>query len=84
MNEPLLNKIFDKLDSMDNRLSNLEGQASETNDIVKSLMHRTETLSAQVSGLKLTTASTEAIERIETKIDILSTAFWPKTARFNC
>ena len=55
MSEQLLNKILDKLDSMDNRLSNLEGQMSETNGIVKALLHQSETLNAEVGGLKLTT-----------------------------
>lgn len=53
-------------------ISGLKEQLSETNGIVKALIHRTEELDAKYDCLLNTTASKEAIDRIETKIDILT------------
>ncbi|MEN6566100.1 MAG: hypothetical protein ABFC57_07340 [Veillonellales bacterium] len=67
-----LQGINTRLNGLDNRLENVEGQLGETNGIVKALMHRTEELDAKFDGLLHTTATKDAVERVETKIDILT------------
>ena len=64
---------FDNLEArmskVETRLDNLEEQMSETNGLVKALMHRTEELDAKFDGLLLKTASKEAVERIEETVN---------------
>jgi hypothetical protein len=64
--------VLQELKQISTRLNNLEGQTKENTDYIKALMHCTEELDAKFDGLLSTTASKDAIERIETKIDILS------------
>lgn len=75
-----LEKRFDNMDTrfdnlevrmgkVETRLDNLEEQMSETNGVVKALMHRTEELDARFDGLLLATASKEAVERIEETVN---------------
>jgi hypothetical protein len=72
------NQLFEKISNIDQRLENVEGQLSETNGIVKSLVHNTEELNAKYDGLLNVTASKDAIERIEssmaTKKDLFAVA----------
>ena len=74
--EARMDKVETRLDGLDlqmgkveTRLGNLEEQMSETNGIVKALMHRTEELDAKFDGLLLKTASKEAVERIEETVN---------------
>ena len=64
---------FDNLEArmskVETRLDNLEEQMSETNGLVKALMHRTEELDAKFDGLLLKTASKDAVERIEETVN---------------
>lgn len=63
-----------RLDNVDNRLNNVESQLSETNQIVKALMHRTEELDAKYDNLLNVTATRDSVVRLEIKIDkILAT-----------
>lgn len=71
-NEEFQKLVLEKLTSLDTRLGDVEGQLSETNEIVKALMHNTEELNAKYDGLLNITASKESIDRLETKIDILT------------
>ena len=75
-----LEKRFDNLETrfdnlevrmgkVETRLDNLEEQMSETNGLVKALMHRTEELDAKFDGLLLNTASKDAVERIEETVN---------------
>ena len=75
-----LEKRFDNLETrfdnlevrmgkVETRLDNLEEQMSETNGLVKALMHRTEELDAKFDGLLLKTASKDAVERIEETVN---------------
>lgn len=71
-NEEFQKLVLEKLTSLDTRLGNAEGQLSETNKIVKALMHNSEELNAKYDGLLNITAGKESIDRLETKIDILT------------
>jgi multidrug efflux pump subunit AcrA (membrane-fusion protein) len=64
-------KVENGLSSLAARLENVEGQLSETNGIVKALIHNTEELNAKYDGLLNITASKEAVDRIEKKVDKL-------------
>lgn len=74
--EARMDKVETRLEGLDlqmgrveTRLDNLEEQMTETNGIVKALMHRTEELDAKFDGLLLQTASKEAVERIEETVN---------------
>lgn len=72
--ESRFNNLEGRLDKVDNRLNNVESQLSETNQIVKALMQRTEELDAKYDNLLNVTATRDSVERLETKIDkILAT-----------
>jgi septation ring formation regulator EzrA len=80
MSDQLLNKILEKLESMenriltmDNRISNIEGQLRENTDMIKAILHRTEELDAKYDALLNTTATRESVDRIEAKLDTLNT-----------
>ncbi|BBB91601.1 MAG TPA: hypothetical protein PKA28_13550 [Methylomusa anaerophila] len=64
-----LDAIDSRLDTVDNRLDNLEGQQTENNRFIQVLLHRTEELDAKFDGLLHTTATKEALNRLEVKID---------------
>jgi septal ring factor EnvC (AmiA/AmiB activator) len=53
-------------------ISSLEGQMIETNQIVKAIRHNTEFISAEVNGLKITTANLEAVTRTEKMITMMN------------
>ena len=53
-------------------IANLEGQMIETNQIIKGIRHNTEFISAEVNGLKATTANLEAVKRTEKMIAIMN------------
>lgn len=65
-------KVDNGQSNLATRLENVEGQLMETNGILKALMHNTEELNAKYDGLLNITASKESIDRLETKIDILT------------
>lgn len=71
-NEEFQNLVLEKLGGINERLGNLEGQQSETNAIVKSLMHNSEALSAKVDGLAISTASKDFAKRSETMITLMN------------
>lgn len=79
MSEQLLNQILSEIKEMKSdiaemktSISNLEGQMNETNQIIKAVRHNTEFISAEVNGLKVTTANLDAVKRTEKMITILN------------
>lgn len=48
-----------RLDNIENRLGNIEGQQKESNQLIGALLHRTEELGAQVNALGHTMARFE-------------------------
>ncbi len=66
-------QILERLDRVENQLSNVEGQLEENTSILRVLEHRSEVQAAETEGLKLTTATNEAIERLDAKFDVLNT-----------
>jgi hypothetical protein len=66
-------QIIESLDRVENQLSNVEGQLEENTSILRVLEHRSEVQAAETEGLKLTTATNEAIERLDAKFDVLNT-----------
>lgn len=66
-------QILARLDRVENQLSNVEGQLEENTSILRVLEHRSEVQAAETEGLKLTTATNEAIERLDAKFDVLNT-----------
>lgn len=60
-----LGNVENHLEHVDNRLDNMEGQLSETNGIVKALLHNAEELNAKYDGLLTITAGKETVKRIE-------------------
>lgn len=66
-------QILARLDRVESQLSNVEGQFEENNSILRVLERRSEVQAAETEGLKLTTATNEAIERLDAKFDVLNT-----------
>lgn len=62
-------QLTDTVSNINRRLENVEGQLSETNSIVKSLLHNTEELDAKFDGLLNVTASNSSVEEITNKLD---------------
>ncbi|HAK73228.1 MAG TPA: hypothetical protein DCP36_05905 [Sporomusaceae bacterium] len=78
--EEILKQILGKLEALSDdikevkvQLSNVEGQLKENTSILRVLEHRSEVQAAETEGLKLTTATNEAIERLDAKFDVLNT-----------
>lgn len=78
--EEILKQILGKLETLSDdikevkvQLSNVEGQLKENTAILRVLEHRSEVQAAETEGLKLTTATNEAIERLDAKFDVLNT-----------
>lgn len=61
-------------------LSGIKGQISETNQIVKDLLHRTEELDAKLDGLAINTASNESIADLAAKFDVLNNRLFQQEA----
>lgn len=71
--------IVQRLDKLDNRVDNLEGQMKETNSIVQALRHNQEEMNAQIHNISYNldtltgkAATKEDISKIEAKIDVLN------------
>ena len=58
-------QLFDGQKSILTRLDRVEGQLEENTAILRALEHRSQVQSAETEGLKLATASKEALARIE-------------------
>ena len=78
-NETRFNSLegrFDNLegrfDNLEGRFDNLEGQVRENTDLLKALQHNSEVLNAKVEALTLTTASKEAVARLDAKFEVLN------------
>lgn len=70
----LLESIVKDMAEIKSDVAGLKWQLSETNQIVKALMHRTEELDAKYDGLLHTAVTRESVDRLEAKIDrILAT-----------
>jgi len=54
---------------LQNDVSNIKGQLEETNQITRSLLHRTEELDAKFDGLLHNTASKDSIAHLESKME---------------
>ena len=75
-NEEFQKAVLEQFEKMNQRLDNLEGQAKETNDFVRVLLHRTEELDAKYDSLLHTVVTKDfvkaTIEPLEIKIDVLT------------
>ena len=65
--------LNNKVDYLNNKVDNLQGQLQENTAILHALEHRSQVQGAETEGLKLGTATKVAVERIETKLDLLNT-----------
>ena len=59
-------------DTIEGRFDNLEGQVRENTDLLKAIQHNTEVLNAKVEALTLTTASKDAVARLDAKFEVLN------------
>lgn len=75
--ETKIDERFTKIDehfaTLDTKVDNLQGQLQENTTILRALEHRSQVQGAETEGLKLGTATKAAVERIETKLDLLNT-----------
>ena len=58
--------------AVEQRLENIEGQQGENTAIIKAVLHRTEELDAKFDGLLHSTATKDAIKRLDAKMDTLN------------
>ena len=58
--------------TIEGRFDNLEGQVRENTDLLKAIQHNTEVLNAKVEALTLTTASKDAVARLDAKFEVLN------------
>ena len=61
-----------RFDTIEGRFDNLEGQVRENTDLLKAIQHNTEVLNAKVEALTLTTASKDAVARLDAKFEVLN------------
>ena len=61
-NEEFQKAVLEQFEKMNQRLDNLEGQAKETNDFVRVLLHRTEELDAKYDSLLHTVATKDFVK----------------------
>ena len=61
-----------RFDTLEGRFDNLEGQVRENTDLLKAIQHNTEVLNAKVEALTLTTASKDAVARLDAKFEVLN------------
>ena len=66
-------KIDERFTTLETKVDNLQGQLQENTTILRALEHRSQVQGAETEGLKLGTATKAAVERIETKLDLLNT-----------
>ena len=88
--DDILKQILSRLDNIDNgqkqildRLDNLEGQTRENTNIIKAIQHNTEVLNAKLDGLTITTASKDAIAKLDAKFDVLNTRLFQQEAEIH-
>jgi len=82
--------LENRLGSLENRLDSLEGQLNENTGFIKSLLHRTEEIAAQVNGLGLAvakiegalanTATQEDLSRLDSKFEVLNSRLFQQEA----
>ena len=65
-----MDKIESKIDALEGKIDHVSGQQEEKNQVIKAIWHNTETLNVEVSALKLTALSKEALSLVSTKEDI--------------
>ena len=61
-----------RFDTIEVRFDTLEGQVRENTDLLKAIQHNTEVLNAKVEALTLTTASKDAVARLDAKFEVLN------------
>ena len=61
-----------RFDTIEGRFDNLEGQVRENTDLLKAIQHNTEVLNAKLEALTLTTASKDAVARLDAKFEVLN------------
>ena len=61
-----------RFDTLEGRFDNLEGQVRENTDLLKAIQRNTEVLNAKVEALTLTTASKDAVARLDAKFEVLN------------
>lgn len=64
--------LEDRFTTLEGRFDNLEGQVRENTDLLKAIQHNTEVLNAKVEALTLTTASKDAVARLDAKFEVLN------------
>lgn len=57
---------------VEQRIEHIEGQQGENTAIIKAVLHRTEELDAKFDGLLHSTATKDAIKRLDAKMDTLN------------
>ncbi len=72
--------IREELDPIVKRLDNLEGQVQENTAFIKALLHQTEELDAKFDGLLHTTATKDAIARLDAKFEVLNSRLFNQEA----
>ena len=72
-----------RFDTLEGRFDNLEGQVRENTDLLKAIQHNTEVLNAKVEALTLTTASKDAVARLDAKFEVLNARLFQQDPRRN-
>lgn len=73
-------QLITEVSSLKSDVSDIKGQLTETNDIVKALLHRTEELDAKMDGLAINTASKEAVADLDAKFEVLNARLFHQEA----
>lgn len=58
-------------------------QQNENTRLMKAIQHNTEVLNAKLDGLTITTASKDAIAKLDSKFDVLNTRLFQQEAEIN-
>lgn len=71
-NEEFQKLVLEKLNTLETKLGNLEGRTKENTDLIHALINRTDIIDAKLDGLTVSTASKEALDQIDAKLDVLN------------
>ena len=66
-----LKPINQRLDNLENKIDNIKSQQDENTGFIQAILHNVEVVNAEISGMKLDTASKEAVAGLDAKLDIL-------------
>ena len=65
--------INNRLERVEGHMERVEGQLEENTTILRALEHASQVNAAEMEGLKLSTASSESVDRIENALDRVGT-----------